>query len=158
MNSVKKALPNKLGIHCHNDCGVAVANSLAAIAAGARQIQGTINGIGERCGNADLISLIPTLVLKTDYITSVAEENLPRLMNLSRLLDERLGRVPMLTHLMLVLRHLHIKVAYTHLQRKRIREHMSIFHRKKSGMNVNIWSQIRQVVQYVNVYVFSESK
>ena len=95
VQTVKTALPEvNLGIHCHNDSGVAVANSLAAIAAGARQVQGTINGIGERCGNADLISLIPTLVLKSDYVTSVAEANLPKLMGLSRLLDERLGRTP----------------------------------------------------------------
>ena len=59
VQAVKTALPDvNLGIHCHNDSGLAVANSLAAIAAGARQVQGTINGIGERCGNADLISLI----------------------------------------------------------------------------------------------------
>ena len=95
VQTVKTTLPEvNLGIHCHNDSGVAVANSLAAIAAGARQVQGTINGIGERCGNADLISLIPTLVLKSDYVTSVAEANLPKLMGLSRLLDERLGRTP----------------------------------------------------------------
>jgi len=53
-----------VGIHCHNDCDVAVANSLAAVAAGASQVQGTINGIGERCGNADLISVIANLALK----------------------------------------------------------------------------------------------
>ena len=95
VQAVKTALPDvNLGIHCHNDSGVAVANSLAAIAAGARQVQGTINGIGERCGNADLISLIPTLVLKLGYETSIAEENLPKLMQLSRMLDERLNRAP----------------------------------------------------------------
>lgn len=53
-----------IGIHCHNDCDVAVANSLAAVAAGAAQIQGTINGIGERCGNADLISVVANLAIK----------------------------------------------------------------------------------------------
>ena len=56
----------RIGIHAHNDTGQAVANSLAAVRAGARQIQGTLNGIGERCGNADLVSLIPTLLLKPD--------------------------------------------------------------------------------------------
>ena len=92
---VRKAVPDaRLGIHCHNDAGVAVANSLAAIRAGARQVQGTINGLGERCGNADLITLIPTLVLKLGYETSIAETNLPKLMQLSRMLDERLNRAP----------------------------------------------------------------
>ena len=92
---VREAVPDaRLGIHCHNDSGVAVANSLAAISAGARQVQGTINGLGERCGNADLITLIPTLVLKLGYETSIAEENLPKLMSLSRMLDERLNRAP----------------------------------------------------------------
>ena len=95
VSTVRKAVPDaKLGIHCHNDAGVAVANSLAAIRAGARQVQGTINGLGERCGNADLITLIPTLVLKLGYETSIAEKNLPKLMQLSRMLDERLNRAP----------------------------------------------------------------
>ena len=95
VTAVHAALPEvRLGIHCHNDAGVAVANSLAAIRAGARQVQGTVNGLGERCGNADLISLIPTLVLKLGYETAIAEENLPKLMGLSRMLDERLNRAP----------------------------------------------------------------
>ena len=95
VSTVHQALPEvRLGIHCHNDAGVAVANSLAAIRAGARQVQGTINGLGERCGNADLITLIPTLVLKLGYDTGIAEENLPKLMGLSRMLDERLNRAP----------------------------------------------------------------
>ncbi len=54
-----------VGIHCHNDCDLAVANTLAAVAAGAIQVQGTINGLGERCGNADLISVVANLALKT---------------------------------------------------------------------------------------------
>ncbi len=57
----------KLGIHAHNDTENAVANSLAAIRAGVRQVQGTLNGLGERCGNANMVSLIPTLVLKPLY-------------------------------------------------------------------------------------------
>ena len=56
--------PEKLGIHTHDDTGNAVANSLAAIRAGCRMVQGTLNGLGERCGNANLITLIPTLMLK----------------------------------------------------------------------------------------------
>src|SRR4029079_17904643 len=61
---VRKALAVEIGIHCHNDCDVAVANTLAAVAAGATQVQGTMNGIGERCGNADLVSVIANLALK----------------------------------------------------------------------------------------------
>jgi 2-isopropylmalate synthase len=67
MERVKKALGGPLGIHCHNDCDVAVANSLAAVAHGATQVQGTINGIGERCGNTDLVSVIANLALKRGY-------------------------------------------------------------------------------------------
>ena len=95
VSAVRAHLPDaNLGIHCHNDAGVAVANSIAAVAAGAHQVQGTINGIGERCGNADLITLIPNLMLKSGYNTSITEANLPRLMTLSRMLDERLNRAP----------------------------------------------------------------
>ena len=95
VSAVHAALPEvRLGIHCHNDAGVAVANSLAAIRAGARQVQGTINGLGERCGNADLITLIPTLVLKLGYETGISEASLPKLMGLSRMLDDRLNRPP----------------------------------------------------------------
>jgi 2-isopropylmalate synthase len=84
----------KLGIHCHNDTENAVANSLAAVRAGVRQIQGTLNGLGERCGNANLISLIPTLALKTEYETGITERDLAQLRHVSHLLDERLNRAP----------------------------------------------------------------
>jgi 2-isopropylmalate synthase len=90
----KRIAGDHLGIHCHNDTGCAVANSLAAVQAGARQIQGTINGIGERCGNANLISLIPNLSLKLNYKTGVSAEKLKQLTELSRLVDERLNREP----------------------------------------------------------------
>ncbi len=83
-----------IGIHCHNDIGLAVANSIAAIKAGARQVQGTINGLGERCGNADLITLIPTLMLKLGYKTSIPEEKISKLLSLSRMIDDRLNLVP----------------------------------------------------------------
>ena len=83
-----------LAIHAHNDTENAVANSLAAVRAGARQIQGTLNGLGERCGNANLCSLIPTLVLKLGYETGVTEEGLRKLTHVSRLLDDRLNRIP----------------------------------------------------------------
>lgn len=95
VSATKKALPEaNLGIHCHNDADMAEANSLAAVRAGARQIQGTINGLGERCGNANLISLIPTLMVKLGWQTGIDPEKLPRLTALSRMLDERLNRAP----------------------------------------------------------------
>ena len=83
-----------LGIHCHNDTENAVANSLAAVRAGARQVQGTLNGLGERCGNANLVSLIPTLMLKMGFETGISAEGLAPLTHVSRLLDERLNRAP----------------------------------------------------------------
>tara|TARA_Y100000590_G_scaffold194218_1_gene220707 strand:+ start:12431 stop:14020 length:1590 start_codon:yes stop_codon:yes gene_type:complete len=93
VNDVVKVIPGKsLGIHAHNDTENAVANSLAALNAGVRQVQGTINGLGERCGNTNLISLIPTLVLKTDFETNIDKENLKHLKATSNLLDERLNR------------------------------------------------------------------
>ena len=86
--------PDQLGIHAHNDTENAVANTLAAVRAGARQVQGTLNGIGERCGNANLVSLIPTLMLKLGYGTGVSEAGLRHLTDLSRAVDERLNRIP----------------------------------------------------------------
>ncbi|MBT8412574.1 MAG: citramalate synthase, partial [Octadecabacter sp.] len=87
-----------IGIHTHNDTENAVANSLVAVAAGARQIQGTLNGLGERCGNANLTTLIPTLMLKEPYAsqfeTGVTPEALKGLRKASRMLDEILNRVP----------------------------------------------------------------
>lgn len=95
VHAVAKALPDaKLGVHCHNDTENAVANSLAAVQAGVRQVQGTINGIGERCGNANLIAIIPSLMLKMGYETGVSMEKLGGLTKLSRLIDERLNRAP----------------------------------------------------------------
>jgi 2-isopropylmalate synthase len=86
--------PDELGIHTHNDTENAVAGTLAAVRAGARQVQGTLNGLGERCGNANLVSLIPTLMLKMGYATGVSEAGLRHLTDLSRALDERLNRIP----------------------------------------------------------------
>jgi 2-isopropylmalate synthase len=76
-----------LGIHCHNDSGLAVANSLAAVEAGAVQVQGTVNGFGERCGNASLCTLVPNLQLKMGY-RCVSSAQLARLSDLSRLCAE----------------------------------------------------------------------
>ncbi len=87
-SSVRKALPGTvLGIHCHNDSECAVANSLSAVFAGARQVQGTINGIGERTGNANLCSILPNLELKAGYKT-IGPEKLARLTELSRFVFE----------------------------------------------------------------------
>jgi len=87
-----------LGIHAHDDTGQAVANSLAAVEAGVRQIQGTLNGIGERCGNANLITLIPTLMLKPAFaerfVTGISTEQLAGIARLSRSFDELLNRAP----------------------------------------------------------------
>ena len=88
-----------LGIHTHNDTENAVACSLAAVEAGARQVQGTLNGLGERCGNANLTTLIPNLLLKEPYASTldigVSQEALAGLTALSRMLDDILNRVPM---------------------------------------------------------------
>ena len=87
-----------LGIHAHNDTGQAVANSLAAVEAGVRQIQGTLNGIGERCGNANLVTLIPTLALKEAYNSrfeiGIDAEKLTGLTKLAHTFDELLNRSP----------------------------------------------------------------
>jgi len=89
----------RLGIHTHNDTETAVAGSLAAIESGARQIQGTLNGLGERCGNANLTTLIPTLLLKEPYAsryeTGITLDALTGLTKVSRKLDDILNRVPM---------------------------------------------------------------
>lgn len=90
-NAIKIVPGNKLGIHAHNDTDNAVANSLSAIQAGVRHVQGTINGLGERCGNTNLISLIPTLVLKTEYETNIKSKSLSNLTKLSNLLNEILN-------------------------------------------------------------------
>ena len=99
ISKVSKSIPGKnLGIHAHNDTENAVSNSLTAILAGARQVQGTINGLGERCGNANLMSIIPTLFLKKDfsekYDLNIKEEKLSSLTDCSRMLDEILNRKP----------------------------------------------------------------
>jgi 2-isopropylmalate synthase len=99
VGEVVKIIPgDHLGIHAHDDTGNGVANSLAAVRAGARQIQGTLNGLGERCGNANLVTLIPTLLLKKDYAEKfeigVSEESLAQLTKLSHTLDELLNRSP----------------------------------------------------------------
>src|SRR5262249_36007823 len=99
VDEVAQVVPGShLGIHTHNDTENAVANSLMAVRAGCRQIQGTLNGIGERCGNANLTSIIPTLLLKGEFAdrfeTRVTPERLRMLTHASRMLDEILNRSP----------------------------------------------------------------
>jgi 2-isopropylmalate synthase len=87
-----------LGIHAHDDTGQAVANSFAAVEAGVRQIQGTLNGIGERCGNANLTSIIPTLALKPDYqkrfTIGIKARQLESLTRISHKFDEMINQAP----------------------------------------------------------------
>ncbi len=99
VGEVVRHIPREhVGIHAHNDTENAVANTLAAVRAGARQIQGTLNGVGERCGNANLTSIIPTLLLKEDYArrfeTAVSPAALRTLTAVSRQFDELLNRQP----------------------------------------------------------------
>jgi len=84
----------KLGIHSHNDCGLAVANAITAVHKGAVMVHGTINGYGERCGNADLTAIIPILCLKMER-ECISGENLKKLKNLSRYVSETANLVPL---------------------------------------------------------------
>ena len=84
----------KWGVHTHNDCGLAVANSITAVNAGAAMVQGTINGYGERCGNADLTSVIPVLELKMQR-SCISDGNLKKLKSLSRYISETANQVPL---------------------------------------------------------------
>jgi 2-isopropylmalate synthase len=99
VGEVIKVVPgDHVGIHAHNDTEQAVANSFAAVRAGARQIQGTLNGLGERCGNANLVSIIPTLKLKPQFAQkfdiAISEDKLKDLVHVSHKLDEMLNRAP----------------------------------------------------------------
>lgn len=93
IQEVRKVINKELGIHCHNDSETAVANSLAAVEAGVTHVQGTINGIGERCGNANLISIIPALSLKMKRI-EIEPEKLRMLRYVSEFVDEMANRTP----------------------------------------------------------------
>jgi 2-isopropylmalate synthase len=97
VREVVRGIPGShLGIHAHNDTEQAVANSLAAVRAGVRQIQGTLNGLGERCGNANLCSIIPTLKLKQEFAEAfdidISDDQLASLVQVSRTLDDMLNR------------------------------------------------------------------
>jgi 2-isopropylmalate synthase len=86
--------PLRLGIHTHNDCGLAVANSIAAVRAGASMVQGTINGYGERCGNADLTTIIPILCIKMGY-PCLPDAQLKKLTKISRFVSETANMIPL---------------------------------------------------------------
>ncbi len=92
--SAGESFPVKLGIHTHNDSGLAVANSIIAVKAGALMVQGTINGYGERCGNADITSIIPILNTKMNR-PCISEKNLTRLKSLSRYVSETANMIPL---------------------------------------------------------------
>jgi 2-isopropylmalate synthase len=95
VRDVKGKVKSRIGIHTHNDSGLAVANTLAAVEAGARHIQGTINGLGERCGNADLVQVLPALILKMNYdalkTRMPREEKLKKLRNIATYVAEASG-------------------------------------------------------------------
>jgi 2-isopropylmalate synthase len=93
LREVRQAVSTPLGIHVHNDAECAVANSLAAVAEGVGQVQGTMNGFGERCGNANLVSIIPSLVLKLGF-DCIPENNLRELRDVSRFVSELANRQP----------------------------------------------------------------
>ncbi len=94
VTETKKHVSAAIGIHSHNDSETAVANSLAAVQAGAVHIQGTINGIGERCGNANLISIIPALAVKMQWI-DFPPEKMRLLKHVSEFVDEMANRTPL---------------------------------------------------------------
>jgi 2-isopropylmalate synthase len=93
VREVRQAVPTPIGIHVHNDAECAVANSLVAVTEGAAQVQGTINGFGERCGNANLVSIVPALVLKMGF-ECIPEPNLRELREVSRFASELANRKP----------------------------------------------------------------
>ncbi len=93
VTTIRAAVPVKLGIHTHNDGELAVANALTAVEVGATQVQGTVNGYGERCGNANLISIVPALQLKMQRRV-VADDRLTRLTELSRSVSEIANLMP----------------------------------------------------------------
>ena len=161
VKEVTKHIPGKnLGIHAHNDTGNAVANSIAAVLSGVRQVQGTINGLGERCGNANLMSLIPTFHLKKEFSEkfdiNIKERSLKNITQCSRLLDEILNRKPN-KHLPYVgaaaFSHkggLHVSAVqkdpktYEHINPEDIGNHRNIIVSDQSGRS-NIMSRLRTI-------------
>ena len=142
VTAVTRHIPGaQLGIHCHNDTENAVANSLAAVRAGARQVQGTLNGVGERCGNANLISIIPNLMLKMGFATGIGKEKLVHLTEASRLLDDRLNRTPIHTRPMSAALPSRIRRVACFGDGEGLHQLMNISPRQRSAMSARFWSQ-----------------
>ena len=144
---VKHVPGDHVGIHAHNDTEQAVANSLAAVRAGARQIQGTLNGLGERCGNANLVSIIPTLKLKPEFAAkfeiAATDEKLKSLAHASRIIDEMLNRAPTATRPMWARARLPQRLGFMLRRSPRTRRRMSTCCPIWSAMSGGSWSLTR---------------
>ena len=147
---VKREVPARLGIHVHNDAECAVANSLAAVSEGVEQVQGTINGFGERCGNANLVSIIPSLVLKMG-VDCIPEAHLRELRDVSRFVSELANRKPWTSqpyvgdsafahkggmHVSAVLKH---PETYEHIDPQAVGNHRRVLVSELSGKSNIVW-------------------
>jgi len=150
VRTVRKHVRTRLGIHVHNDAECAVANSLAAVAEGVDQVQGTINGFGERCGNANLVSIIPSLVLKMG-LDCIPEANLRELRRLSRFVSELANKKPWDSqpytgdsafahkggmHVSAVVKHPH---TYEHVDPEAVGNHRRVLVSELSGKSNVLW-------------------
>src|SRR3989449_9915205 len=147
---VKREVPARLGIHVHNDAECAVANPLAAVSEGVEQVQGTINGFGERCGNANLVSIIPSLVLKMG-VDCIPEAHLRELRDVSRFVSELANRKPWTSqpyvgdsafahkggmHVSAVLKH---PETYEHIDPQAVGNHRRVLVSELSGKSNVLW-------------------
>jgi 2-isopropylmalate synthase len=150
IRAVKREVRTRLGIHVHNDAECAVANSLAAVMEGVEQVQGTINGFGERCGNANLVSIIPTLVLKLG-LECIPAPHLRELRDLSRFVSELANRKPWSSqpyigdsafahkggmHVSAVQKHPH---TYEHIDPEAVGNHRRVLVSELSGKSNILW-------------------
>ncbi len=150
LRAVKQVVPGRLGIHVHNDAECAVANSLAAVGEGVEQVQGTMNGFGERCGNANLVSIIPSLVLKMG-VECIPEPNLRELRDVSRFVSELANRKPWTSqpyvgdsafahkggmHVSAVLKH---PDTYEHISPEAVGNHRRVLVSELSGKSNVLW-------------------
>ncbi len=150
IREVRRQVATPLGIHVHNDAECAVANTLAAVREGVDQVQGTINGFGERCGNANLVSIIPSLVLKMG-LDCIAEPRLGELRDLSRFVSELANRKPWSAqpyvgdsafahkggmHVSAVLKH---PETYEHVHPERVGNHRRVLVSELSGQSNIVW-------------------
>ncbi len=150
IRAVQREVRTPLGIHVHNDAECAVANSLAAVMEGVQQVQGTINGFGERCGNANLVSIIPTLVLKLG-LECIPSPHLRELRDLSRFVSELANRKPWSSqpytgdsafahkggmHVSAVQKHPH---TYEHVDPEAVGNHRRVLVSELSGKSNILW-------------------